>query len=95
MLKQLLQGFSFLLLWGYNCRLKSSPVLFCVFFNFLCVKLEYYKIANKKGKELWVVEIKVTPTEKHKKEKVLTSYNREVFIRMNASTQKLDAVDLI
>ncbi len=50
---------------------------------------------DKKGKELWVVEIKVTPSEKHKKEKVLTTYNREIFIRMNASTQKLDAVDLI
>ena len=37
----------------------------------------------------------MTPSEKHKKEKVLTTYNREIFIRMNASTQKLDAVDLI
>mgnify|MGYP000053011800 CR=1 FL=1 len=31
---------------------------------------------HRRGKELWVVEVKVTPTLKDKKNKVLTVYNR-------------------
>ncbi len=31
---------------------------------------------SKKGKELWVVEVKVTPSEKDKKNKALILYNR-------------------
>lgn len=48
---------------------------------------------NRKTKDLWVIEIKVTPFEKEKR--TLTTYNRECFMRMNASTHKLDAMDLI
>lgn len=48
---------------------------------------------HRRNKDLWVIEIKVTPVEKDKK--TLTTYNRECFMRMNAATHKLDAMDLI
>ena len=41
------------------------------------------------------MEIKVKPSEKEKKSKNLTLYNKEAYIRMNASTHKLDAISLI
>lgn len=40
-----------------------------------------------------MLEIKVTPVERDRR--ILTTYNRECFMRMNASTHKLDATDLI
>lgn len=33
-------------------------------------------IESKKGKELWVVEVKVTPSELDKRNKTITLYNR-------------------
>lgn len=50
---------------------------------------------KKSNKELWVLEVKVTPSELDKRNKVLTLYNREAFMRMNASTHKLDPVNII
>lgn len=52
-------------------------------------------VHHRKGKELWVIEIKVTPSETDRKSRTLVTYNRECFVRMNASTHKLDATDLM
>jgi predicted HTH transcriptional regulator len=50
---------------------------------------------RRRGKELWVLEVKVPSPEKDRRQKVLTVYNREVYMRLNASTHRLDAVNLI
>lgn len=50
---------------------------------------------HKKNKDLYVIEIKVTPSESDQKNRTLTTYNRECFVRMSASTHKLDAMDLL
>ena len=52
-------------------------------------------IHHKKNRDLWIIEIKVTPSENDKKNRILTTYSRECFVRMNASTHKLDAVYLM
>ena len=33
-------------------------------------------LKHRRGKELWVIEVKVMPSEKEKRNKVLTTYNR-------------------
>ena len=52
-------------------------------------------INHRKGKELWIIEIKVTPTEKERRNKMLQVYNKEAYVRLNASTHRLDAISLM
>jgi hypothetical protein len=52
-------------------------------------------VYSKKGyKDLWVLEIKVTP-QQDKRNKILSTYNRDCYVRMTASTHKLDALGLL
>ena len=48
---------------------------------------------DRKGEERWVIEIMVFPPKEQNKKLFL--YNRECYMRMNASTHKLNASDII
>ena len=48
-------------------------------------------VYNYQNKELYVIEVRV----KDSKQSYLTVYNRECFMRMNASTHSLSVVDLV
>ena len=48
-----------------------------------------------RGRELWVVEVLVKPSPQDRAQGILHYYNRECYMRMNASTHKMEALDLM
>ena len=51
--------------------------------------------SHTKGKELWVVEVLVLPSHQDRQQGILNYYNRQCYMRMNASTLKMEALDLM
>ena len=45
---------------------------------------------HRKGRELWVVEVLVRPAPQDRQQGILNYYNRECYMRMNASTLKME-----
>lgn len=50
---------------------------------------------HRRGRELWVVEVLVLPSPQDRRQGILNYYNRQCYMRMNASTIKMEALDLM